>query len=365
MNVEKQKKFLIHAAFFGVIIAGGYLCLSYLLPPLTPFLIGFLIAWLLHKPAKAIADKLRISVRFPALALTCVFYVAVVLAISMAGIQLISALQDFLSRLPALVTEVLLPLVNQSLDKVEAWLQQYDPSIALRLDTIASEVFTSIEKTITNLSALALKAISASITAIPSFILKVILTVVTTFFCSLDFEQMTGFFKRKLPEATRTALTQTIQTSVTSIWRIILSYLLIMGMTFIELSIGLTLMNIPYAVGIALLIAIFDIMPILGAGGILIPWAIVAFVMKNISQGIGILLIYIFILIVRNIVEPKLVGKQIGLHPLVTLMSLIVGLHFYGVIGMFACPIALSILLRLYKSGKFSAFVKRQSGTAA
>lgn len=351
MSTEKQKRFLIHTAFFGIILLGVYLCCRYLLSPLTPFIIGFFIAWALHKPSKAIARRMHIKPRLPALVLTIVFYIIVGSLISLAGVQIVSALRDFLPKLPSLYTDTLFPFIETTLDNVEAWLQQYDPATAAKVETISIEVFSAIESALTNLSSSALKGLSSFITSIPNFIMKIILTVVATFFCSLDFEKIIGFFKRKLPLKFCTLLTQTVRASLTSIRKIIQSYILIMIMSFVELSIGFIIMRIPYAVGIALLVAVIDILPILGTGAVLIPWAIIAFVMKNIPLGVGMALLYIIMLIVRNVVEPKLVGKQIGLHPLVTLMSMIVGLNLFGLLGMLLCPIALSMLMQMIESG--------------
>ena len=123
-----------------------------------------------------------------------------------------------------------------------------------------------------------------------------------------------------------------------------------MFMSFAELSIGFLLMRIPYAVGFALLVAVIDIMPILGTGLVLIPWAIIAAILGNYSMALGVALLYVIMLVVRNIVEPKLVGQQMGLHPLATLVSMFVGLQLFGIFGLFGFPIILSLYFKLRKT---------------
>lgn len=137
---------------------------------------------------------------------------------------------------------------------------------------------------------------------------------------------------------------------------VVRSYLLIMSITFIELSIGLSVIGIPNAVLIAFMIAIFDILPVLGTGGIMIPWTIITFIQGNYQVSIGILVVYVIVTIVRNILEPKIVGGQLGLHPVVALMSMFIGANLIGVIGLFGFPITLSLLKHLSDTGTIKLF---------
>ena len=93
------------------------------------------------------------------------------------------------------------------------------------------------------------------------------------------------------------------------------SYALIMSITFAELFLGFTLFRIDFALLLALCIAVFDILPVLGTGGIMIPWAVITAILGDYPMALKLIGLYIFITIVRNIIEPKIVGSQIGLHP--------------------------------------------------
>lgn len=97
-----------------------------------------------------------------------------------------------------------------------------------------------------------------------------------------------------------------------------------------------------------------DILPVLGTGTVLLPWAVIAFAGGNARMGIGVIGLYLIITVVRNIVEPKLVGKQMGLSPVVMLPCMIVGLHFFGILGLFGVPLVASFLKKLYSDGYFS-----------
>lgn len=349
-KLEKKKIFLVQLAYYGAIIALLYLFLRYLLPPLSPFVAGFVIAWFLNKPAKALGRKLHLPVRIPAFLLAIVFFAIVFVAAMTAGLQIISALEHFVPQLPSFYATQIVPFISASFDELEVALAEYDPAIVDLVDRILTQLFTYIGQLVSNLSLSMVKLISSIITGLPSVILSVILTVVSTFFISLDFDSIIAFCKRCLPARMRTTVSETVTTGVSSIQKILISYIVIMLMSFCELSIGFLLLDVPYAVGLALLVAVIDIMPILGTGLVLIPWAIIAAVLRNFRMAVGVALLYIVMLAVRNVVEPKLVGKQMGLHPLVTLISMFLGLQLFGIAGLFGFPIALSLFIKLRAS---------------
>ncbi|MBQ2948015.1 MAG: sporulation integral membrane protein YtvI [Clostridia bacterium] len=355
MGIERKKTFLIQAAYYGsLVLIAGVFC-KYLLSPLSPFIAGFVIAWFLHKPAKILSKKLHLFTRIPAMILTIAFYIIFFAAILIAGLQIISALEHFVPQIPALYTRLIVPFITETFETIEMHLQEYDPSVVSVFDRIARELFAYLEKLIGSLSVSAVRLVSSVVTGLPTVILSVIVTVVSTFFISLDYDHIVGFMKNCLPRSMQSTVSETITTGLDSIRKVLGSYILIMMLSFAELSVGFLLLNVPYAVGIALLVAVIDIMPILGTGLVLIPWALIAAVLRKFRMAIGIAFLYIFMLAVRNVVEPRLVGKQMGLHPLVTLISMFVGLQLFGIVGLFGFPITLSLYLKFRNNQKASA----------
>jgi len=125
---------------------------------------------------------------------------------------------------------------------------------------------------------------------------------------------------------------------------VIRSYVLIMLLTFTELSILFSFFGIQNAILKAGIIALLDILPILGTGGVMIPWGITSLVLGYTKLGLELLLIYGIVTVVRNYVEPKIVGTQLGLHPIITLVSMFIGLRLFGFWGLFGLPVAISYL---------------------
>ena len=98
------------------------------------------------------------------------------------------------------------------------------------------------------------------------------------------------------------------------------AYAILLSITFVELLIGFSLLRVDYALRSALLTAMVDSLPVLGTGTVLIPWAAAMLILGNCPLGIGLLMLYAIITVVRQMLEPRVVGKQIGLYPLVTLV---------------------------------------------
>ena len=126
------------------------------------------------------------------------------------------------------------------------------------------------------------------------------------------------------------------------------AYFLIMVLTFCEMLLGLSILGVDYAFIMAIVISVIDILPILGSGTVLIPWAIFAFLTSNTPLGVGLLILYAATLVVRQFAEPKIVGGAIGIHPLATLASVYIGLKFLGFLGIFIGPMTALLLREMF-----------------
>ena len=131
--------------------------------------------------------------------------------------------------------------------------------------------------------------------------------------------------------------------------------LILMAITFVQLYIGLLILQVQYALLMAFIIAIFDALPVIGAGLFLIPWMIYALITGNIKFAVVLLIMHISITVVRQFVQPKILGDQIGIHPLATMSAMYVGFKFLGVSGLIAGPVIFVIVksvLGYYAQGR-------------
>ncbi len=152
---------------------------------------------------------------------------------------------------------------------------------------------------------------------------------------------------RQIPSKTREQIFKVKAKTIDVLFSFLKAYGILMSLTFAELLIGFLLLRIENAFLIALATSLIDILPILGTGTVLIPWGIVLLIIGNIPVGIGIIVLYLIITVVRQTLEPKVVGRQIGLYPLVTLICMFVGGSLFGIVGLFGFPICVTVIVKL------------------
>ena len=351
MNIETQKRFLIRIGFWAVVILLVILCLKYVLPFLLPFVVAFLIAALLNKPIMLLAEKLNGKRVVPAILMTLLFYVAAAALFSLLGLRVFMFVWETVRALPQLYRNTLEPALETMFSSLEVYLDELDPAVVTALTDNMNSALGSLGSFVTNASVRIISYISGVAAAVPGSFLNVIITIIVTFFLAIDYPKVTGFILRQLPEKADFYIGEVRDYVGGTLLKCLASYALILCITFLEISVGLTVLRVPNAILIALCIAVFDILPVLGTGGIMIPWGIISLIMGKWVLGLGLLVLYVIITVIRNIIEPKIVGHQVGLHPVVTLLSMLAGLQLFGIIGLFGFPITLSLLKNLNDRG--------------
>lgn len=360
--MEKKKTFITNIIYYGLIVVLLWAACKYILPVLIPFIIAFLIASLIRIPVKKLYGASEARNRMVSIATCILFYIFVFSILSVGVVKLYDTLSSFLSSIPSMYQDDIVPALNLIADVIEQKLASMDSGIAAEIDSMFQEHVNNVGEYIKTFSVNAIKAISGSLASIPGFIIKLIIMIISTFFCMLDYNKILILFIKLIPRGKEESVLNIARYFKNTIFIYLKSYTLLFLLTYLELTVGFSILKIPYAPLIALLIAVFDILPVLGVGGILMPWSVILFVLGNIPMGIGMLVLYLIITFIRNTAEPKLVGKQIGLHPLATLIFMYLGLRFLGFFGMFLFPVTLAVLVSMKNSKDKEA--AEASGTA-
>lgn len=348
--MEKKQKFIVDIFFYGLIVILLWVACKFILPVLIPFIIAFVIASLIRIPVKKLYGDSETKNKLISI-LTCILFYAVVFSIlAFASVNIYYTISDFLLSVPTLYQNDIVPALNQVSDIIGKAIQSMDPGIAAELDNVFEDILNNIGEYIKTFSVNAIKAISESLAGIPAFIIKLVIMIISTFFCMIDYNKISLLFIKLIPKGKEGTVVHIVKYFKNTIFIYLKSYSLLFLLTYVELAIGFSILGIPYPFLIALLVAVFDILPILGVGGILLPWTVILLLMKNIPMAIGMLLLYLVITFIRNTAEPKLVGKQIGLHPLATLIFMYLGLRFLGFLGMFLFPVTLAVLVNMKRS---------------
>lgn len=184
---------------------------------------------------------------------------------------------------------------------------------------------------------------------LPQILIFLIVTILATYFMSSDKNTIIKFLELQIPTNWLNKSKDITKNVFSAFFGWLRAQLILTSITFTELLIGMLILNVNNALLLALLIALVDVLPVLGAGTVLIPWAIINLILGNTKLGLSLALLYVIILFVRQLIEPKILGKQIGVHPLFTLAGMYIGLKIWGVAGMFIGPLSIVALKYLFE----------------
>ena len=340
MDIQKKRDFLTNVAYWAVVAAGAYLALEYLLPISVPCILGILVAWLVVW----LSGKLRCANRVFRIGLSLAIYGVAALLVVLLAAKAVAGISGLIQWLPKVYENKLLPFITTVYEWFVENVQHWDPTVISTLESLLAGILSGLQNMISSLSGVAVSVVSGLATGVPNLVFSLLTMIFTTIFLVADYENIASFSQTYVPEKVKKILKNIRIYLTETLFVVIRSYVLIMLLTFTELSVLFSLFGIEHPVVKAAAIAIFDIMPILGTGGIMIPWAVTSLVLGYTRLGLVLLLIYTIVTVIRNYVEPKIVGAQLGLHPIITLVAMFIGLRLFGFWGLFGLPVGISFL---------------------
>ncbi len=343
----KNAIFLLRAAVTILII---WLLLRYALRWLLPFIAALGIARLLEPVVSMLCARLKLPRPLASALCTVFVFAAAIALVSLIVARASYELTAFARRLAELsggLSEAVASLFSKMRGFIESAPKELQAPIRSALEGLpgkAGEVAASLSKWIISL-------LSGILSAGPKILLFAFTCALGTFFISSAYSQFTGFIMRQIPERHHAAM-RDIRSDLrrtTGNW--FKAQLILTGVTFCELFVLFCIMRIDFAILLALAVAVVDMLPVLGTGIALIPWALFLLVSGKAPQAILLFAGYAVILIVRNILEPKLVAGQLGLPPVAALIAMYVGFQTLGVRGMAVFPMVLIMLKHLHDRG--------------
>lgn len=345
LDLDAKKIFLINTSFLLITAAGIFFICKFLLAYLLPFVIGIIIAFLMQKPAKYISSKTGIKTGICAAVSVAAIYTAAIIAGALltgrAALYLYAFAKDipkymvdlssFFSHLRNSLENKLNDMPKDSLNTVMSLLSSSAENIAAAVTNFFSSVAAGIAK------------------STPAFLISSVVTVVASCYIAKDFEGLVKFLRSMISKRKYAVILKIKDILINSVFKFLKGYLLLMIITFAELLCGLLILRVKNAPLTALLIAFIDILPVLGTGTALIPWALVSIALGKTYLGAGLITVYLIITVVRNFLEPRVIGGQIGINPLLTLLTMFIGLKLFGFLGMIITPIAFIVFIKFYK----------------
>lgn len=344
------KKILSIALCFG----GVWLSARLVLPLFSPFLLGLLLALaaepmvgFLHKKAhipRSVSAGIGVSMAFCFLAvlllLLCAFLVRelgtlahILPDLGQTAKSGFSLMQNWLAGLSAHAPQSLQPLLRSN------------------VDALFSDGAALLDRGVGYLLGLAGNLLSH----VPDSALSLGTAVISAFLISAKLPRIKKWILRRIPREKLRSLLDTIRRirQVFGSWLVAQGKL--MGVTFVILFLGFLILRIPYALLWALGVCLVDAFPVLGTGTVLLPWSFVSLLQGDTPRAIGIGSLYIVVTLTRSMLEPKLLGRHLGLDPLVTLMAMYAGYKLWGITGMFLAPILAVVAVQILPEGKREA----------
>ena len=185
---------------------------------------------------------------------------------------------------------------------------------------------------------------------IPNGALTLFTVVISSYMLSARLPQLRKALRERIPQSWQDKALPTLRKLRHCLGRYLAAQARLCAISFAIMCLGLLALGIPYAPVWALAIASIDALPVLGSGTVLVPWALICFLQDNSPQALGLLVIYILVTVARSVLEPKLLGKQLGLDPLLTLVAMYAGFRLWGVLGMVFSPMVAALTGELVKS---------------
>jgi sporulation integral membrane protein YtvI len=332
-----------------ILVAGGVFLAVRLAFFLMPFLIAFALSSLMEPLIRVLDSKLRIKRKISAPIILLLLTALIVTLVVLGVLRLIDEIRGLIISAPAFFADV-----NNQISELMVKGAEYIKWLPVEITDNLGSIISDLSNTVTNFGKTVVKGAYVTAISLPEVIIFIIVTILATFFMAKDRHRIAAVFRRHLPESWVNRILAIKNDLFMAIFGYLRAALIMMAITFIELFIGFTIIGAQYTLLLAFLIAAIDALPVLGAGSVLIPWSVYSFVTGDIRMGVATIIMYLVILVVRQIVEPKVVGQQIGVHPLLTLLAMYTGLRLIGFAGLILGPIAFilirNILAAIYRN---------------
>ncbi|GAB4270069.1 sporulation integral membrane protein YtvI [Thermincola ferriacetica] len=336
-----------------IIVSGTYLFYRYILPYIVPFVIAGVLTVFIEPLVRLLQSKAKLS-RAPAVIISLILIIGLTgTLLTLFVARLVAELIEFSSSLP-MYTEMLAKNIVHLRATAESFYFSLPASL---LEFIANNMGT-IEKNIgaylTQLQAFTKEMLNQFIilvSSVPGILVIIFVSLIATFFMAKDRRVIIGFWLHIMPEPWGSKTIQVLKDVSAALFGYARAQLILISITFFNSLIGLAIIDAPYILLMAAMIGVFDLIPVLGPGTVYIPWIIWEIINNNVVFAVKLGVVYIIIVIIRQVLEAKVVANAMGLHPLATLISIYVGLQIFGPLGLVLGPLFLIGLKALAKAG--------------
>lgn len=332
MNREKLEIYAhLTLTVVGVALA-VFIILRYLFLPALPFLIAWGVAFAVRPAAVLLSRKFHIPRRVISATLAAVTILVGISAVVGLGIWGISAAWRFLSDFAT--DERLFEILSRIADPIGSIFG--DGEGAARLEEYLGD---TLKGAISSLLSTLVDVLTSIVTRVPGVLFFVLVTLIAAVYFAVDLERVNAVVRNVLPGKVTATLTRLKESFLRVGVRYVRSYLILMSITFVIVLAGLLIMRVRNALFLSLIISLLDVLPLIGVGTVLVPWSIFQLLFGSPAIGVGLIVLLVVHEVVRQFLEPRIIGKSLGLHPIVSLLLLYVGYSLFGLFGLLITPL--------------------------
>ncbi len=333
------------------------LLLFFALPPLIslfmPFVLAVLMAWLLNPLIRWVQRRMKISRQILSFLLIVLSFAVVggflFWLFYSVGSEVVSLVANWdsvgaaLSEMLETVAVYSDRLVALLPDELEQWLDGTYAELIAWLQNVAPELLAGLGKGAGNIAM-----------QVPSWGIAFAVFVVAAYFFTADYPRIRAMVTERMSTGVRDFLSRVKKVAVAAFGGYVRAQLILSLVVFVILLLGFSITGQSYAFLLAFILAVMDFIPIIGSGTAIVPWTIISVLMGNYRKAIELAVIWGIIAVFRRLAEPKVVGDQTGLSPILSLVSIYVGMRLAGVLGMIFGPVILLIIINVMKMGVFA-----------
>lgn len=345
MEQQSRKNFLINTLYFVTVAALIFIFCKFLLHYLMPFVVGGAVAWLVQRPSRCISSKTKIKCSAAAGALALAVFIGLAALIFFVCFKAVGTAAGLLEEIGGR-TDVLTALFENFKSSAAAFFEKMPREFT---DFLSGFYTNAANRIVASVTSVLSSAAGYAVKHAPEFLLSCAVAAASACYIAADYRKLINFVRGLCGNKIYENAVKIKNILANSVFKFAKGYLIILCITFAELFAGLTVLKIRYALLLAALIAVIDILPVFGTGTVLIPWAAAELILGNTAKGAGLAVLYLIITVVRNFAEPKIIGKQMGIKPLFTLLAMFVGIKLFGIAGIFILPITLIVVIEYYR----------------
>ena len=328
-------------------IAGGLLAVRYLLPLALPILVGLGVAAAAEPVAKLLCRRLRLPRGVAAGVAICAVFALIGVGVYFLGRLLLWELNNLSDQLPEMAVSL-----DSAMDRVRSWLyglvHRAPDHLQARMESGIQQLFESGTELAQGAAEQVLSLASRIILSLPDTLVFLGTAITSSFLISARLPRVIPWLRQKLPQAWQNRALPVIQALRSNLSGWLRAQAKLMGVTFLILTAGFFVLRVGHPLLVGAVVALVDALPMLGVGTILIPWGLIVMLQGNSALGFGLLALYVAASMTRSVLEPRMVGRQLGLNPLTTLAVVYVGYKLWGILGMILAPVLAVTVAQLW-----------------